>query len=168
MARRLLDHPGLDDAGRIRQAYLTAYGRPPTDREIARASDYLRRFASILESQGVGPESRSLRVLAGTLPGDHRLQRVHLSQLNEEVRFGMNAHWNGTAGCVFRGGSYCGVAGVVSPRWRWPGFWPRSRGRRRRSSPSTGLAAAAFPRQGQARHLLVYAWRSVAGRHVRL
>ena len=60
MARRLLDRPGLDDAGRIRQAYLTAYGRPPTDREIARAIDYLRRFAAILESQGVGSEARRL------------------------------------------------------------------------------------------------------------
>ena len=41
MARRLLDRPGLDDAARITQAYLAAYGRPPTDREIARALDYL-------------------------------------------------------------------------------------------------------------------------------
>ena len=61
MARRLLDRPGLDDAGRLREAYLLAYGRPPTDREVDRATDYLRRFALVLESQGVGPEARPLR-----------------------------------------------------------------------------------------------------------
>jgi hypothetical protein len=61
MARRLLDHPGLDDSGRIKQAYMVAFGRPPTDKEIARAKDYLRRFGSILESQGVAPETRPLQ-----------------------------------------------------------------------------------------------------------
>jgi Protein of unknown function (DUF1549)/Protein of unknown function (DUF1553)/Planctomycete cytochrome C len=61
MAGRLLARPGLDDAGRIREAYLTAFGRPPTVREIARARDYLRRFAAILESQGVASQSRNLR-----------------------------------------------------------------------------------------------------------
>jgi Protein of unknown function (DUF1553) len=61
MAGRLLVRPDLNDAGRICQAYLTAYGRPPTEKEIARASDYLRRFTAILESQGVAPESRSSR-----------------------------------------------------------------------------------------------------------
>ena len=61
MARRLLDRPGLNDAGRVRHAYLTAYGRPPTEKEIARARDYLQRFASTLESQGVGPEARPLQ-----------------------------------------------------------------------------------------------------------
>jgi mono/diheme cytochrome c family protein len=61
MAGRLLARPGLDDEGRVRQAYLTAYGRSPTDKEIARACDYLRRFAATLESQGVGSEARPLR-----------------------------------------------------------------------------------------------------------
>jgi Protein of unknown function (DUF1549)/Protein of unknown function (DUF1553)/Planctomycete cytochrome C len=61
MAGHLLARPGLDNAGRIRQAYLAAYGRPPIDKEIARASDYLQRFAVILESQGVAPEARPLR-----------------------------------------------------------------------------------------------------------
>ena len=61
MAGRLLARPGLDDEGRARQAYLTAYGRPPTDKEFARACDYLRRFAATLESQGVGSEARPLR-----------------------------------------------------------------------------------------------------------
>jgi mono/diheme cytochrome c family protein len=61
MARHLLDLRNLDDTGRILKAYLAAYGRPPTDREIARAKEYLGRFAVILESQGVGSESRSLQ-----------------------------------------------------------------------------------------------------------
>ncbi len=61
MAERLLTRPGLDDAGRVRHAYLTAYGRPPTDKEVARACDYLRRFALVLESQGVAPDARPLR-----------------------------------------------------------------------------------------------------------
>jgi mono/diheme cytochrome c family protein len=61
MARRLLDHSPLDDASLIRQTYLAAYGRPASDREIARASDYVRRFASILDSQGVGLEARKLQ-----------------------------------------------------------------------------------------------------------
>ncbi len=58
MAAGLLDLPRLDDTGRIRQAYLTAYCRPPTEREMTRAIDYLRRFAAVLESQGVGSEAR--------------------------------------------------------------------------------------------------------------
>ena len=44
----------------------------------------------------------------------------------------MNAHWNGidaTGAC--RGASCCGAAAAGSPRWPWPGFWPRSRGPRR-------------------------------------
>ncbi len=61
MARRLLARPGLDDAGRVRHAYLTAYGRPPTEKEVARASDYLRRFTVILETQGVSSEARPIR-----------------------------------------------------------------------------------------------------------
>jgi mono/diheme cytochrome c family protein len=65
MARHLLAQPGLDDAGRIRRAYESAYGRPPTDRESARAVDYLRRFAAVLESQGVGPEARPLKAWQG-------------------------------------------------------------------------------------------------------
>lgn len=61
MARRLLDHPGLDDSGRIRLAYRSAYGRLPTVSEITRANDYLRRFAAVIDSQGVYTGSRPLR-----------------------------------------------------------------------------------------------------------
>jgi len=61
MAAQLLDRPDLDENGRIRQAYLAAYGRSPTDREIARASDYLRRFAAAPASQGVACEARPLK-----------------------------------------------------------------------------------------------------------
>ena len=43
--------PTSTTPGRIRLAYLTAYGRPPTEKEIARAADYLRRFEAELESR---------------------------------------------------------------------------------------------------------------------
>jgi Protein of unknown function (DUF1553)/Protein of unknown function (DUF1549)/Planctomycete cytochrome C len=65
MARRLLERPGLDDAGRIRHAYLAAYGRPPVEKEIARASESLRRFGSVLEAQGVAPRDRRVRAWQG-------------------------------------------------------------------------------------------------------
>ncbi len=65
MARRLLERPGLDDARRIRHAYLAAYGRPPIEKEIARALESLRRFGSVLEAQGVAPRDRRLGAWQG-------------------------------------------------------------------------------------------------------
>jgi hypothetical protein len=65
MARRLLERPGLDDAGRIQHAYLAAYGRPPVEKEIARASESLRRFGSVLEAQGVAQPDCRLRAWQG-------------------------------------------------------------------------------------------------------
>jgi hypothetical protein len=61
MARRLLDRPGPDDAGRVRRAYLLAYGRPPTDKEVARASDFLQRFEAALDDQTSATDARRLR-----------------------------------------------------------------------------------------------------------
>ena len=62
MGRRLLARTDLDAAGRIRQAYLTAYGRPALDKEVERAEGYLKRFEAELEARGVAPEARPLRI----------------------------------------------------------------------------------------------------------
>lgn len=40
-ARRLLSAPNLDDAGRIRWLFSLSFARPPTDEELAAATDYL-------------------------------------------------------------------------------------------------------------------------------
>ncbi len=61
MAGRLLALDGLDDRGRIQSAYLTTYGRPPTESEVDRASSYLHRFKEILESDGVEADDRPRR-----------------------------------------------------------------------------------------------------------
>jgi Protein of unknown function (DUF1549)/Protein of unknown function (DUF1553)/Planctomycete cytochrome C len=62
MAKRLLAQTDLDDPGRIRRAYQAAYGRPPLDREVERAENYLRRFNTELEARGVAAEARPARV----------------------------------------------------------------------------------------------------------
>jgi mono/diheme cytochrome c family protein len=62
MARRLLDGPDPDDQARLRIAYRIAYGRPPNREEIARASEYLRKFEASLARQGVAEAARPLRV----------------------------------------------------------------------------------------------------------
>jgi hypothetical protein len=62
LAKRLLARSDLDDSGRIRQAYLLAYGRPAQDKEVERAASYLRRFDVDLEARGVAADARPLRV----------------------------------------------------------------------------------------------------------
>ncbi len=62
LGKRLLARSDLDNPGRIRQLYLTAYGRPATDKEVDRAEGYLRRFGTDLEAQGVTADARPLRV----------------------------------------------------------------------------------------------------------
>jgi mono/diheme cytochrome c family protein len=57
-ARRLLARSDLDDAGRVRLMYDSAYNRPPTAAETARALDYLGRFASLLAGRGVPTTGR--------------------------------------------------------------------------------------------------------------
>ena len=61
MGRRLLAEPNLDQPGRIRLAYLKAYGRAPSEKETSRASAYLRRFETELEANQVVPEVRPVR-----------------------------------------------------------------------------------------------------------
>ncbi len=45
---KLLDDKSLDDASRIRRMYLQAFGRPPSEKEIARSSDFVQRIESEL------------------------------------------------------------------------------------------------------------------------
>jgi cytochrome c553 len=52
-AQRLLARSDLDDAGRVRRIFETAYGRPATDAEVKRALDYLGRFDDLLHSHGM-------------------------------------------------------------------------------------------------------------------
>jgi len=58
MGCRVLAEPDLDEAGRIRLAYLKAYGRSPSEKETTRASAYLRRFEADLDANKVAPEAR--------------------------------------------------------------------------------------------------------------
>ncbi|HKB03885.1 MAG TPA: DUF1553 domain-containing protein, partial [Gemmataceae bacterium] len=46
-ADSLLKQPG-DDAGRVRRAYLRAYGRPATDGEVAEAGEHIARYEAAL------------------------------------------------------------------------------------------------------------------------
>jgi hypothetical protein len=57
-AKRLLARPDLDDAGRVRLLYDSAYNRPPTAAETARALGYLGRFESLLAGRGVPTTDR--------------------------------------------------------------------------------------------------------------
>ncbi|HXX94766.1 MAG TPA: DUF1553 domain-containing protein, partial [Planctomycetota bacterium] len=47
-----------DPADRVRRAYLEAYARPPSTREVERALDYLGRYAGALAAEGVAEEKR--------------------------------------------------------------------------------------------------------------
>jgi len=57
-ARRLLARADLDDPGRVRSVFETAYGRPATDPEVTRSLDYLGRFDALLQSHGVKDQDR--------------------------------------------------------------------------------------------------------------
>src|SRR6185312_4621881 len=59
LANLLLARVDLDDDGRMRLVYLRAYGRPPRDHEINRATEYLRKFDTELRNQKVEPNARS-------------------------------------------------------------------------------------------------------------
>ena len=51
MATTLLSAKNLDDAGRVRTLYLTAYGRPPTPSEESRLTNAAARFAESAEGK---------------------------------------------------------------------------------------------------------------------
>ena len=46
-AKSLLDHGDIDNAERIRIAYLNAYGRPPTEGERTKAESFLKRMKEV-------------------------------------------------------------------------------------------------------------------------
>jgi Protein of unknown function (DUF1553)/Protein of unknown function (DUF1549) len=62
LADRLLDRTDLDDAGRVRLLYLTAYGRPPGERELERGKAAIARFEE--ELRKAEPEARRSRAWA--------------------------------------------------------------------------------------------------------
>ena len=103
MARRLLDRPGLDDAGRIRHAYLTAYGRPP-DRPARSPAPRLSSGGSsaVLEAaRGRAAETVAAGAWQGLCQAILAASEFILSRLS--TRFvraehpAMNAHWNAIA-----------------------------------------------------------------------
>src|SRR5262249_38984931 len=59
LAHSLLDRVDLDDAGRVGLLYRRAYGRPPTAREIERATAAVARFEEELRTAEL--ESRRAR-----------------------------------------------------------------------------------------------------------
>jgi mono/diheme cytochrome c family protein len=61
MAKRLVAREGLDDRGRIAEAYRLAFCRRPTEAETGRALRYLDRFGAYLASQPIDPSARPLR-----------------------------------------------------------------------------------------------------------
>lgn len=62
LADRLLDRADLDDAGRVRLLYLTAYSRQPGERELERGKAALAGFEE--ELRNAEPESRRSRAWA--------------------------------------------------------------------------------------------------------
>ena len=60
-AARLLDNPALDDAGRVRDAYVLTFGRTPSTREVRTMTDYLREYARELEPTLPDPLARRRR-----------------------------------------------------------------------------------------------------------
>ncbi len=59
-AARLLSAIPDDDRERVRRAYLEAFSRPPTAREIDRCLDFVRGLGEELERESVAPDERRL------------------------------------------------------------------------------------------------------------
>jgi cytochrome c553 len=53
MAQRLLSDAQIDDAGRVTQAYVRAYGRPPDGMEISKALEFVSRYQSDLANKNI-------------------------------------------------------------------------------------------------------------------
>jgi hypothetical protein len=64
LATRLLARADLDDAGRVRLLYRTAYGRPPTAREAERAKDAVAGFDEALRTAETDTGRRQARAWA--------------------------------------------------------------------------------------------------------
>ena len=70
MADSLLSHQDLDDAGRIRLAYETCYGRPAKDTEVQRAREFVQKLEqsySSKESSATAAKSRAWQSLCKAL-----------------------------------------------------------------------------------------------------
>jgi hypothetical protein len=65
LAEALIGQPGLDDAGRVTLAYRRAYGRGPTQAELARSLQFIHRLVGAAISEGGGPEESKLRAWQG-------------------------------------------------------------------------------------------------------
>jgi hypothetical protein len=61
MAANLLGNPGLDESGRVKQAYMLAFGRPPSHTELARALAFVGRVQEVLAREQLNSEERRLR-----------------------------------------------------------------------------------------------------------
>ncbi len=59
LATQLLDDVGLPDAKRVERAYLKAYGRPPSARELARARGFLIQFEATVSGKKRSPNNCS-------------------------------------------------------------------------------------------------------------
>ena len=69
--------PG-DDAGRVRLAYLKAYGRPATDEEVGQALEYVSRYEAAPGGDREGRVEAPPAGLAVVLPGAVRGERVRV------------------------------------------------------------------------------------------
>jgi len=58
MAKRLLAHDDLDDSGRVRRAYMTAYARPATSEDCERALRGIMRLEQLDTVKNLNPEMR--------------------------------------------------------------------------------------------------------------
>jgi hypothetical protein len=61
LAKRLLQDPKWNDAERVRQLYEQVYGRPPTERETARALAYIRNYEGSLAVARINARECQLR-----------------------------------------------------------------------------------------------------------
>jgi len=64
LAGRLLESKDLNDAGRLKQLYLTIFGRPPTDREAERAQSVIASFEQEQQSKESDTGKSRLRAWA--------------------------------------------------------------------------------------------------------
>jgi hypothetical protein len=61
MARALLADSEMDERMRTRLAYESAFGRPPSDNETARALDFIERYGAALRSKNADAYESRLR-----------------------------------------------------------------------------------------------------------
>ena len=68
LAETILKRTDLNDADKVRQLYISCYGRPAIDSEISRSLDYLQRFQSAyLQSKSKQPRVGAWQSLCKSL-----------------------------------------------------------------------------------------------------